>query len=75
VDNDHDIRTKNAGTEPEAEAETGPTVVLCAGCDETTENSLNWVCSVEGGERRYFCESCARAHIRAIEGRLDSPWW
>jgi len=75
VDKDNDTRTKRAGAEQTAEDEPGPAAVVCAGCDATTGNSLTWVCSIEGGERRYFCDSCARAHIRAIEGRLDSPWW
>lgn len=51
---------------------------VCPGCGKIAEAepaTVTWVCSVEGGERRYFCESCARNHIRAIEGRLDSPWW
>jgi hypothetical protein len=36
---------------------------------------LTWTCSVENGERVHFCDACARANIRAIEGRLDSAWW
>lgn len=34
-----------------------------------------WVCSVEDGRRQYLCGACARPHIRAIEGRLDSDRW
>lgn len=30
---------------------------------------------MENGSRHYFCHDCARANIRAIEGRLDSSWW
>ncbi len=30
---------------------------------------------MENGSRRYFCDDCARANLRAIEGRLDSSWW
>jgi hypothetical protein len=30
---------------------------------------------MENGRRVYFCESCARKHLRSIEGRLDSSWW
>ncbi|MEU0689465.1 hypothetical protein ABZ350_21390 [Streptomyces uncialis] len=36
---------------------------------------LTWTCSVENGVHRYFCDRCARENLRAIEGRLDSPWW
>ncbi|MFG3283049.1 hypothetical protein [Streptomyces sp. NPDC048111] len=34
-----------------------------------------WTYSVEDGAGRYYCDACARANIRAIEGRLDSAWW
>ncbi|WP_258052806.1 hypothetical protein [Streptomyces sp. Ru73] len=34
-----------------------------------------WTCSVENGTRHYFCHTCARTHLRAIESRLDSAWW
>jgi hypothetical protein len=30
---------------------------------------------VENGRRVYFCDHCAREHLRSIEGRLDSAWW
>ncbi|MCX4660237.1 hypothetical protein [Streptomyces uncialis] len=36
---------------------------------------LTWTCSVENRVHRYFCDRCARENLRAIEGRLDSPWW
>ncbi|WP_331447755.1 hypothetical protein [Streptomyces xanthochromogenes] len=34
-----------------------------------------WTYSVENGTGRYYCHDCARANIRAIEGRLDAAWW
>ncbi|QKW09024.1 hypothetical protein HUT18_24210 [Streptomyces sp. NA04227] len=56
--------------EPEAEP------IVCAQCGAKADGrELTWTCSVENGARRYFCDSCARTHIRAIEGRLDSGWW
>ncbi|AXK37011.1 hypothetical protein DVA86_01640 [Streptomyces armeniacus] len=56
------------------EKTTGRTV--CALCGTTAEETpVTWVCSVENGDRRYFCEECSRAHLRAIEGRIDSSWW
>ncbi|MER8046534.1 hypothetical protein [Streptomyces sp. NPDC094032] len=49
---------------------------VCARCGRTArELPLTWTCSVENGTRHYLCEECARAHIRSIEGRLDSSWW
>ncbi|MFE3516973.1 hypothetical protein [Streptomyces sp. NPDC059166] len=51
---------------------------VCTRCGVTAESGApppTWLCSVENGVRLYFCEGCARTHIRAIEGRLDSNWW
>jgi hypothetical protein len=49
---------------------------VCARCGTTAQGTpLTWTYSVEGGVRRHFCGDCAREHIRAIEGRLDSDWW
>ncbi|MFF3427052.1 hypothetical protein [Streptomyces sp. NPDC002602] len=51
--------------------------VTCAGCGADAPNGTppTWTCSVENGTRQYFCVECARANLRAIEGRLDSSWW
>ncbi|AZM91062.1 MULTISPECIES: hypothetical protein [Streptomyces] len=54
-----------------------PTVV-CARCGARSPEGgppPTWTCSVENGTRQYFCVDCARANLRAIEGRLDSSWW
>ncbi|MFI8518665.1 hypothetical protein ACIGEZ_12690 [Streptomyces sp. NPDC085481] len=58
------------------EAPTPEAPIVCARCGKTAaELPVTWTCSVENGTRQYFCEECARANIRAIEGRLDSSWW
>ncbi|MEU6097391.1 hypothetical protein [Streptomyces sp. NPDC047079] len=50
--------------------------LVCARCGTPADGPQpTWSCSVENGARHYFCDSCARANIRAIEGRLDSAWW
>lgn len=50
--------------------------VSCALCSTPRPPSaLTWTCSVENGTRRYFCDTCARTHLRSIESRLDSAWW
>ncbi|MEU9362639.1 hypothetical protein AB0D35_31795 [Streptomyces sp. NPDC048301] len=52
--------------------------VVCARCGTVADSGTpppTWLCSVENGARQYFCEDCARTHIRAIESRLDSSWW
>ncbi|WP_447039842.1 hypothetical protein [Streptomyces sp. DSM 118878] len=49
---------------------------VCSLCGETADGTpLTWTYSVENGVRRYFCDTCARDNIRAIEGRLDSDRW
>ncbi|MFI6491995.1 hypothetical protein [Streptomyces sp. NPDC050564] len=50
--------------------------IVCARCGTRAEcPQPTWTCSVENGTRNYFCDSCARTNLRAIEGRLDSAWW
>ncbi|MEU9144483.1 hypothetical protein [Streptomyces sp. NPDC048349] len=58
-----------------SEPETEP--VVCARCGARSPDGapITWTCSVENGTRQYFCVDCARAHLRSIEGRLDSSWW
>ncbi len=49
---------------------------VCARCGVVAEGApATWTCSVENSTRRYFCDTCARTHLRAIESRLDSAWW
>ncbi|MFF3290804.1 hypothetical protein [Streptomyces sp. NPDC003023] len=56
--------------------EPGGDSVVCAGCGAVAQEvPVTWICSVEDGARHYFCDECARANIRAIEGRLNSDWW
>ncbi|MFD7558577.1 hypothetical protein ACFV9E_29025 [Streptomyces sp. NPDC059835] len=57
------------GTEPE------PVVCARCGTQALPGPPPTWTCSVENGTRQYFCVDCARANLRAIEGRLDSSWW
>ncbi|MGW2087090.1 hypothetical protein [Streptomyces sp. NPDC001880] len=59
-------------------AQSDAAVVACALCGTSAEGETappTWICSVENGRHQYFCEECARTHIRAIESRLDSAWW
>ncbi|MFF0623482.1 hypothetical protein [Streptomyces sp. NPDC004296] len=58
------------------QAELASDGTVCARCGAVAEEPPpTWICSVENGERRYFCDRCARDNIRAIEGRLDSSRW
>lgn len=36
---------------------------------------LTWTSALERGRWKYYCESCSRENLRAIEGKLDSEWW
>lgn len=36
---------------------------------------LTWSREVDRGRVSWLCEACSRAHVRAIEGRLDPRWW
>ncbi|MGW3626122.1 hypothetical protein [Streptomyces sp. NPDC000880] len=57
-------------------AQPGAESIVCSHCGAVSEGPPpTWTCSVENGTRHYFCDYCARANIRAIEGRLDSAWW
>lgn len=52
----------------------------CARCGITErcpEGSIpvGWTFSVEGKRTEYLCVSCARANLRAIEGRLPEEYW
>jgi hypothetical protein len=52
--------------------------VECDRCGAVPEGDgapLPWVSSLERGQLRWYCERCARANLRAIEGKLDSEWW
>lgn len=53
-------------------------MTVCDHCGKQVEGDalpLNWSSATEGGRRRHFCGECTRANLRAMEGRLDSPWW
>ncbi|MGW6910435.1 hypothetical protein [Streptomyces sp. NPDC054940] len=55
---------------------TEPQPLVCAGCGTRAKAPQpTWTCSVENGVRHYFCDTCSRENLRAIEGRLDSAWW
>ncbi|MGP4006342.1 hypothetical protein [Streptomyces sp. 4N124] len=57
-------------------AGTEPTPLVCARCGTRASGPQpTWTCSVENGTRHYFCDTCSRENLRAIEGRLDSAWW
>jgi len=72
-----DQKTQQPASEDRSEDRTARSAPAeCARCGATSENlPITWTCSVEGGERLYFCDYCGRTHLRSIEGRLNSAWW
>ncbi|MGQ4387258.1 hypothetical protein [Streptomyces sp. SAS_270] len=66
----------NTGARPRPDAAEEAQPLVCAHCGTQAEGpEPTWTCSIENGTRQYLCDSCARANLRAIEGRLDSAWW
>lgn len=55
--------------------------LVCATCGRTTDPSeedtarLTWSAGIESGQTRWTCDTCSRANLRSIEGRLDQEWW
>ncbi|MEU0394283.1 hypothetical protein ABZ208_16160 [Streptomyces sp. NPDC006208] len=57
-------------------AQPGAETIVCSRCGAVAEwTPPTWTFSMENGVRHHYCEDCARANLRAIEGRLDSDWW
>ncbi|NNG37065.1 hypothetical protein [Nakamurella aerolata] len=53
-----------------------PQPVACESCGRTAATApLEWTSELTDRGRRYYCEQCARQHIRGIESRLDAEWW
>ena len=48
---------------------------FCGKQESDEAATLTWTVAVENGRRRTFCDTCSRAHLRAMEGKLDSEWW
>jgi hypothetical protein len=61
-------------TEPASEA---PRCSRCgrSRADDSPAVALAWVCDVEDGRRTWLCPTCARAHVRDIEGKLPHDYW
>jgi len=54
------------------------TCSLCGSASDTDHDvPLGWMVEVDSrtGRRSVVCPVCARANVRAIEGKLDQAWW
>ena len=53
------------------------TCSLCGTVDESDDDHVpvGWSFSFEQGRVAYHCPDCARANIRAIEGKLPEEYW
>ncbi|MFK4098653.1 hypothetical protein ACI2L1_00945 [Streptomyces sp. NPDC019531] len=68
--------TSLPGDDDSGDSTTEPQPLVCARCGARSEGpQLTWTYSVESGVHQYFCGTCSRENLRAIEGRLDSAWW
>ncbi len=53
-------------------------MTACAWCGATAPDGqppLTWTYSVESGRPCWYCDRCARDHLRAIEGKLDGEYF
>lgn len=54
--------------------------IACSSCgrlraqDEAID-ALSWVSDRDGARVNWLCPSCARAHVRDIEGKLPAEYW
>lgn len=60
----------DAGAEPPR-----PVCRTCGATATDDATTLTWGMSIEDGRTVWTCPSCARRHLRSIEGKLDSDWW
>ena len=51
------------------------TCAFCGKVDEGDQPPLTWTTAVEQGRTKWFCDTCSREHLRAMESKLDSDWW
>jgi hypothetical protein len=51
------------------------TCSFCGKVDQGDQPPLTWTSAVEQGRTRWFCDTCSREHLRAMESKLDSEWW
>jgi hypothetical protein len=56
------------------------TDVLCARCGQNRAaaapiEALTWVCDRQGARTTWLCPTCARTHVRDIEGKLPEAYW
>ena len=56
-------------------------LVTCSICGRRRDlaaapaEALSWVSERERGAQRWLCPTCARAHVRDIEGKLPAEYW
>lgn len=43
--------------------------------DVPAAEALAWSVENDGAGRRWLCVSCARTHVRDIEGKLPDEYW
>ena len=48
---------------------------FCGRQEPDEAKTLTWTTAMENGRLRRYCDECSRAHLRAMEGKLDSEFW
>ncbi|NED93745.1 hypothetical protein G1H11_00260 [Phytoactinopolyspora alkaliphila] len=61
-------------------SDAGDDVASCHRCgrrraDDSPLDALAWVMERDTGRRVLLCPSCARRHVRDIEGKLPTEYW
>jgi hypothetical protein len=59
---------------------TTPLRVMCSRCarsraDESAAQALAWVLEKDQDRQNWLCPTCARTHVRDIEGKLPAEYW
>ncbi|MDQ2847279.1 MAG: hypothetical protein M3Y77_13225, partial [Actinomycetota bacterium] len=74
-----DVARRSAGRIVVGMDPTAERIVSCASCGASAAGPpLSWMLETDTDQRRgqlYYCDRCAREHLRAIESRLPQEWW
>jgi hypothetical protein len=62
--------------DPAGPAQAPPVCATCGSiADDPALATITWTRGTENGREVWTCDRCSRAHLRSIEGKLDSAWW
>lgn len=72
-----DAEPSDPAPDPPARTSTAGTAVVCALCGSSAASPpLTWLYEADRNRGdRWYCDACARRHLRAVEAKLDQQWW